>query len=163
MTSSTFRVAGSLVLGLVFSLAVLAADGDKPAEKKKGKAQETCPVMGGKINKAIFAEYEGQRVYFCCQGCPPEFAKDPAKYVKKLEDAGVVLEKVQTTCPVMEAKINKKIFSDYAGQRIYFCCQDCVEAFAKDPAKYVQKLTDAGVTPEPAPAAPTPKPGGAPQ
>ena len=56
-------------------------------------AQTTCPVMGGKINKAIFADYQGKRVYFCCAGCPAEFQKDPAKYVKILEDQGVVLEK----------------------------------------------------------------------
>ena len=58
-----------------------------------GKAQATCPVMGGKIDKKIFADHEGKRVYFCCDGCPETFKKDPAKYIKKLEDAGVVLEK----------------------------------------------------------------------
>jgi YHS domain-containing protein len=64
--------------------------GDKaPADH----AQTTCPVMGGKINKAIFADYQGKRVYFCCGACPAEFKKDPAKYVKILEDQGVVLDK----------------------------------------------------------------------
>ena len=46
--------------------------------------QETCPIMGGPINKAIFVEYEGKKVYFCCKGCETEFNKDPAKYVAKL-------------------------------------------------------------------------------
>ena len=58
------------------------------------KSQANCPVMGGKINKEIYADYEGKRVYFCCQGCIPEFQKEPAKYVKKLEDKGMVLENV---------------------------------------------------------------------
>ena len=49
--------------------------------------------MGGKINKEIFADYQGKRVYFCCGGCPAVFAKDPAKYIKALEDKGVVLDK----------------------------------------------------------------------
>jgi len=57
-------------------------------------AQTTCPVMGGKINKDVYSDYEGKRVYFCCTSCISEFKKDPAKYVKKLEDQGVVLEKV---------------------------------------------------------------------
>jgi YHS domain-containing protein len=56
-------------------------------------AQTICPVMGGKINKAIFADYQGKRVYFCCGGCPAVFAKDPAKYVKMMEDKGIVLDK----------------------------------------------------------------------
>ena len=143
----------TLALAGLLSSAALAAD----AEKKEGKPQEVCPISGKAINKAVFAEYDGKRVYFCCADCPAEFVKDPAKYVKKLEDAGVVLEKVQTTCPVMDAKIDKKVFTDYEGKRIYFCCADCQAEFAKDPAKYLKKMADAGVTPEPTPAPPAPK------
>jgi len=46
--------------------------------------QTICPVMGGTINKAIFTEYKGKRVYFCCPGCKPEFEKNPEKYLDKL-------------------------------------------------------------------------------
>jgi YHS domain-containing protein len=65
-------------------------------------AQTNCPVMGGKLGKNIFADHEGKRVYFCCQGCIPEFQKDPVKYIKKLENEGVTIEKVS------EAGINKE-------------------------------------------------------
>ncbi len=57
------------------------------------KAQTTCPVMGGAINKSIYADHDGKRVYFCCPGCGPAFKKDPEKYIKKLEDEGVTLDK----------------------------------------------------------------------
>jgi YHS domain-containing protein len=86
--------------------------------------------------------------------CPPEFKKDPAKYIKKLEDAGVTLEKTplpQTTCPVMGGKIDKRYYADYQGKRVYFCCPMCPPEFKKDPAKYVKKLEDAGVTLEKTP------------
>jgi YHS domain-containing protein len=63
----------------------------------KQKTQTNCPVMGGKIDKKIFADYEGERVYFCCKGCIGEFRKDPAKYIKKLEDEGITLEKAPRT------------------------------------------------------------------
>ncbi len=47
--------------------------------------QKTCPVMeGNPINKAIFVEYKGKRVYFCCKGCPETFQADPEKYIAKL-------------------------------------------------------------------------------
>jgi YHS domain-containing protein len=69
--------------------AVTASDAKAPV----GTAQTVCPVMGGKINKSIFADYQGKRVYFCCGGCPAVFKRDPAKYVKALEDKGVVLDK----------------------------------------------------------------------
>ena len=47
--------------------------------------QTTCPVMDGNpINKALFVEYEGKKVYFCCKGCEEKFLADPAQYVAKL-------------------------------------------------------------------------------
>jgi Cu(I)/Ag(I) efflux system membrane fusion protein len=46
--------------------------------------QTICPVMGGKIDKDYFIEYEGKKVYFCCPGCEEEFNKDPQKYLDKL-------------------------------------------------------------------------------
>ena len=63
---------------------------------KDCQAQKKCPVMGGTINKDVYADYEGKRVFFCCESCISTFKKDPAKYVKKLEDEGVVLETVST-------------------------------------------------------------------
>ena len=61
------------------------------ADSAKGGTQAKCPVMGGNIVKTIFADHDGKRVYFCCKGCDGPFKKDPAKYIKKLEDAGVTL------------------------------------------------------------------------
>jgi len=46
--------------------------------------QTICPVMGGAINKDIFVEYEGKKVYFCCPACVSEFQKNPEKYLDKL-------------------------------------------------------------------------------
>ncbi len=58
------------------------------------KAQTTCPVMeGNKIDKKIFVDVKGKRIYCCCPGCPAKIKADPDKYIKQLEDQGVVLEK----------------------------------------------------------------------
>jgi YHS domain-containing protein len=67
-------------------LATTAQEAAATAPEKAEDAilQESCPVMGGPINKAIFVEYEGKKVYFCCKGCETEFNKDPEKYVAKL-------------------------------------------------------------------------------
>lgn len=46
--------------------------------------QTLCPVMNAPINKDIFVEYEGKKVYFCCPGCPEEFQKNPEKYLPDL-------------------------------------------------------------------------------
>jgi len=64
-----------------------------------GKAQTECPVMGGPINKTIFADYKGHRVYFCCAGCSARFTDDPDKYIKQMADQGVAPEQVAVLCP----------------------------------------------------------------
>jgi len=64
------------------------------------KPQENCPVMGGKINKSLYTDYNGKRIYFCCNACPEPFKKDPEKYIKKMEAEGVELEKAPTSKPV---------------------------------------------------------------
>jgi YHS domain-containing protein len=47
----------------------------------------------------------------------------------------------QTTCPVMDGNpINKNVFVEYKGKKVYFCCADCKAAFEKDPEKYIAKL-----------------------
>jgi len=54
--------------------------------------QEKCPVRGGTINKDVYTDYQGKRIYFCCPPCIANFKKDPEKYMKKLEEEGIVLE-----------------------------------------------------------------------
>ena len=56
--------------------------------------QTTCPIEGTKIDKSVYADYQGKRVYFCCAACKDKFNADPVKYVKQLEDKGITLEKV---------------------------------------------------------------------
>ncbi len=53
----------------------------------------------------------------------------------------------QAVCPVMSGKTNPNLFTDYQGQRVYFCCPACLELFKKDPEKYMQKLQKQPTTP----------------
>ena len=46
--------------------------------------QTTCPVMGGEIDKNVYVDYQGKRVFFCCKMCVDKFKEDPEKYMKKL-------------------------------------------------------------------------------
>lgn len=57
------------------------------------KAQTTCPVLDGEIDKKIYTDYKGERIYFCCSQCIDDFKKNPEKYLKTLKDSGVILEK----------------------------------------------------------------------
>ena len=47
--------------------------------------QTMCPIMdGNKINKDVFVEYKGKKVYFCCPDCKGKFLAEPEKYLSKL-------------------------------------------------------------------------------
>ena len=56
----------------------------------------------------------------------------------------------QTMCPIMDAKINKTLFTEYKGKKVYFCCIGCKEKFEKEPEKYLSKLPQFKETAEPA-------------
>ena len=113
----------------------------KKAELPEGfKAQETCPVMGGKITETSYVDYQGQRVYFCCPGCEDPFLKDPDKFFEQAAKDKVMFENVQTTCPVSGEPIDRQYFTYYKGRGIYFCCADCVKKFEAEPEKYLEKM-----------------------
>jgi len=63
---------------------------DKAVVEKQSKDYpvETCPVMGGKVDETSTSYVAGDRVIrFCCPGCVDEFKKDPAKFIKVLDEA----------------------------------------------------------------------------
>lgn len=49
-----------------------------------GVEHTVCPVMGGPVNKDIYVEYQGKKVYFCCLMCKGRFEAEPEKYLDKL-------------------------------------------------------------------------------
>jgi YHS domain-containing protein len=53
----------------------------------------------------------------------------------------------QTKCPVMGNPINEQVYTDYKDNRVFFCCEGCIEPFHKDPEKYLKQMADEGVTP----------------
>lgn len=84
----------SLVLLGVAAVVATAAFAEKPGHPAKKAAAAphkklTCPIMkGNAVNmadatkKKLYADYNGNRYFFCCPGCPAEFKKNPAKYAK---------------------------------------------------------------------------------
>ncbi|MBI4795572.1 MAG: YHS domain-containing protein [Deltaproteobacteria bacterium] len=51
-------------------------------------------------------------------------------------------DQAPAVCPVMGGKINPNLYVDHNGQRVYFCCPGCLEAFKKDPGKYLKQRQD---------------------
>jgi YHS domain-containing protein len=84
-------VAPSLVVAALggFTLAAGPAPAKAPTTKP-AYPLTTCVVSGeklGEMGKPHVIQYEGREVQFCCPSCQKEFKKDPAKYLKKIDDA----------------------------------------------------------------------------
>jgi Cu(I)/Ag(I) efflux system membrane fusion protein len=65
-----------------------------PSEGGAKSPQTHCPVEGGKIDREVFVDYEGKRIYFCCPGCDQEFLDDPEAFLKKMDTEGIEPELV---------------------------------------------------------------------
>jgi YHS domain-containing protein len=61
---------------------------------KQLKPQTTCPVTGDPINKNLYVDYKGQRIFVCCADCIDMVKKSPKKYIKKLESMGQGVETI---------------------------------------------------------------------
>lgn len=83
-------------------------------------------------------------------GCGGE-EENKAANTPAVEDTKAA-EATQTECPIMGNPINKDVYVDYNGKRIYMCCPRCEVTFNKDPEKYIKKMQDQGITPADAPA-----------
>ncbi|MFH1943864.1 MAG: YHS domain-containing protein [bacterium] len=110
---------------------------EKAVQTAETPNQEKCPVMGSPVNKEVYTDYNGKRVYFCCAGCDKKFRQDPEKYMKQMKEKGVVLENVH--CPVSGKPANPEVFTEYQGKKVYFCCEGCKEKFLASPEKYLKK------------------------
>jgi xanthine dehydrogenase accessory factor len=56
-------------------------DESKPAGVPDYYINPVCGVPVDKNNPKHIREFEGEKVYFCCDGCTVKFDKDPAKYI----------------------------------------------------------------------------------
>ena len=88
MKNQLITVILALVLAVSVAGAGWAAAPPMMERPLAGKSQIACPVQGGPINKELYTDYKGQRVYFCCPACINIFKKDPEKFLKKMEREG---------------------------------------------------------------------------
>ena len=152
-----FRTA--LIVGLGFLILGWASDNALAQDEHEGHAhhaKETaeaglddqpealCPVMGVAIDKKMFAEYRGKRVYFCCAKCKAKFAAAPDKYADGVKDQWEALKPlaIQVSCPGTGKLVNRKISVETEHGPVYFCCNNCKAGWEKDSTKMQAKLKD---------------------
>lgn len=84
-----------ILAALTLSMGIYAGEKKDKTENAEVKKQTTCPVMGGKIDKAQYADVKGKRIYVCCAGCIAKIKADPEKYIKQMEAEGITLDKAE--------------------------------------------------------------------
>jgi hypothetical protein len=122
----------------------------KPRPAGETYANVTCPVMGSpidpkKVTPALVRAHRGEKVAFCCGGCPAAWdrltdkqkdaklaAARPRKKAAAASPAPGVYANV--TCPVMGSPINpRKVTPDlvrtHRGRQVAFCCAGCPAAW----------------------------------
>jgi len=78
---------------ILASISSLLVGGAFAGQKKPGAPAKTptsikCAVMGNSVNVAdatkhhMYADYKGNRYFFCCGGCPSAFKAHPDKFAK---------------------------------------------------------------------------------
>lgn len=85
----------SLLMIYVLTTGFAADQNQKTLDVKDIKLFKTYPLktcivsdeaFGGDMGEPLSFVYDGQEYTICCKGCIKSFAKDPQKYVKKLEE-----------------------------------------------------------------------------
>lgn len=70
------------VASVLFAFTLLAVG---PSFAAEVPTNALCPVTPNEpVDPTIFSDYEGQRIYFCCQHCRRQFEASPAKYLPNL-------------------------------------------------------------------------------
>jgi len=106
-------------------------------EKKEFKAK--CPVSGKDAKETSSVEFNGGKVYFCCDNCPKAFEKDSAKFAAKANhQLAATGQAKEVKCPFTGKELNPDTKISVAGVDVCFCCNNCMGKAEK--AKGVEQI-----------------------
>jgi YHS domain-containing protein len=89
-------------------------------------ADVKCPVSGKAVDPAATVDFNGGKVYLCCENCPAAFKADPAKYAAKANLQLVQTKQLeQTACPLTGKPTKPNILVDVDGVKVGLCCNNC--------------------------------------
>jgi len=127
-------IAAAFVAVVCFAVAVSAA----PKEPQDAK----CPVSGEACDPAAVAEFDGGKVWFCCEKCLAAFQGDKAKFTAQAHQQMVATgQLVQKGCPFSGGPVKPGTQLDIGGAEVGFCCPNCKAKVEKaEPADRVKMV-----------------------
>lgn len=98
------KILRPLLVAVVFvslcAAAISANAADTNSVKLKPYTLKTCIVSGDKLGEMgdpfVYA-YKGREIKFCCKGCLKDFNKNPAKYIKMIDEAEAKAKKAKSS------------------------------------------------------------------
>ena len=67
----------------------------------RAEMNKMCPVMTDQPTREDrFVDYQGKRIYFCCDKCMARFQREPTKFIANLDPANTSAAVTQTLAPV---------------------------------------------------------------
>jgi YHS domain-containing protein len=129
-----------------------------------GEKNEKCPLMtGDDIDEEQLVEYEGIKVYFCCQHCRKLFNAGPKYIIKaslellpqfeEIKDR-LKLDEVQLLpqrfCPIQQKYIVTPASPSvsYRGHTIYLWDDEALKTWNADPDGCAKRAVEAGLLPQ---------------
>ncbi|GEM_PF-626789 len=135
-----------------------AQEAANPNQQEKGihsRVQIKDPITGNYINRRYYVDVGGKRIFASDSKSLDELRKESGKYLKELEDKGIVLQKLsdiqnavgkaQVTDPITGNYISKRYYVDIGGKRIYASDSQSLGELRKDPVKYLRELEAKGI------------------
>jgi hypothetical protein len=66
-------------------------EGPEAGDEENIRLQTHCPIMNLPIDRALYHDHEGQRIYVCCPGCLDEVRERAAEIISEHAARGIVL------------------------------------------------------------------------
>jgi len=111
-------IAGTTAMTALLAIAMVAEAADVSNAK--------CPISGKPAKEEAAVDFEGGKVYLCCQNCPKAFEADTKKFATKAHHQMVVTGQAkQEKCPFSGRPCKADQTTDVDGVKVAFCCPNC--------------------------------------
>lgn len=129
----------------VFFVAVLLGGFVQSARAGERAAQGKCPITGKKlasVQSPVEVQVDGFRFFVADDASREKALKAPAKAFATLAKNNEAAEPISQACPVMGNRVNKGLYMQKGGYRVYICCKGCTKRVQNDWAGTLRKLKE---------------------
>ncbi len=114
----------------------------RAATSAPAEAEPLCPVTGRAIDRQIWTEFRGKKVYFADEAAREKFIASPYDYSDAVKAQWEAMRplRVQVLCPVSGKPVDNAISAEWQGETIYFATPEARRAWEQDPQRYAGKL-----------------------